>query len=295
MSKTRVVVVCVLLLNAGLLIGLFLKRRAESEAAEARAAVAARATTFRQNPGMVTQFSTAEMPSGLDPEESREIALRSQSKNNLRTLALAMHNYAGAHNAFPAGTHPNADLEPEKRLSWIADVLPYLDQSRVFQSIDFTKSWNDPVHERLTQLNLPLLHTPAMVDGTVVPGGITQYVGIGGVGADAPMLPVTDRRAGAFGYNRVTTIADIKDGTSSTILVTEANKDFGPWIAGGRSTIRSLTTKPYINGPDGIGGPFKGIVHAAIADGSVRVISENIDPAILEALSTINGGEPIPQ
>jgi hypothetical protein len=72
------------------------------------------------------------------------------------------------------------------------------------------------------------------------------------------MLPVTSNRAGVFGINRKTRIADIKDGTSNTIMTTEASGQFGPWIAGGNPTIRSLTKKPYINGPDGIGGPFTG-------------------------------------
>ncbi|HTI50696.1 MAG TPA: DUF1559 domain-containing protein, partial [Planctomycetaceae bacterium] len=217
------------------------------------------------------------------------------SKNNLKMLALALHNYLAAKNAFPAGAHPNPAIPLEKRISWIADVLPYLDQNGAFQSVDFTKAWDDPVHERLTKLDLNLLHTPGPAEGVTIPAGYTQYVGIGGVGEDAPLLPVTDPRAGAFGYNRVTKLVDIKDGTSNTLLVTEASGNFGPWIAAGPATIRSLTKKPYINGPDGIGGPFKGGVHAALGDGSVRFISENIDPKIFEALSTINGGEPIPQ
>ncbi|MDB4787004.1 DUF1559 domain-containing protein, partial [Planctomycetaceae bacterium] len=68
---------------------------------------------------------------------------------------------------------------------------------------------------------------------------------------------------------------------------------FGPWAAGGKSTLRSLTQKPYINGPDGIGGPYTGGCNVLFADGSVRFISENIDPSLFEALSTIAGGEVI--
>ena len=116
-----------------------------------------------------------------------------------------------------------------------------------------------------------------------------------GVGKDAPLLKTDHPRAGVFGYNRVTRLRDITDGTSNTIAVTEVNKKLGPWAQGGGSTIRSLTKKPYINGPDGIGGPWGGGggVQAAFADGSVRFISEDIDPSVMKALVTIRGGETI--
>ena len=55
--------------------------------------------------------------------------------------------------------------------------------------------------------------------------------------------------------------------------------------------MRSLTEKPYINGPDGIGGPYQGRVQVAMADGSVRFISEDIDPLTFERLSTMADGQ----
>ena len=131
---------------------------------------------------------------------------------------------------------------------------------------------------------------PQVADNTQ---GATHYVGIAGIGKDAATLPVTDKRAGAFGYNRKLRFRDIKDGASNTIGVAEASKGYGSWGAGGKPTIRSLTKKPYINGPDGIGSPFPGGMNAMILDGSVRFISENIDPTVMEALVTINGGERI--
>ena len=70
-----------------------------------------------------------------------------------------------------------------------------------------------------------------------------------------------------------------------------AAQSAGPWARGGEPTIRALTTKPYVNGPDGIGGPFRGGFHAAMADGSVKFISEKTDPKVLEAIATIHGGE----
>jgi len=66
-------------------------------------------------------------------------------------------------------------------------------------------------------------------------------------------------------------------------------------MAGSNATMRSLTKQPYINGPDGIGGPYTGGCNMGLADGSVRFLSENIDPKVLEALATMAGGEVIGQ
>jgi prepilin-type processing-associated H-X9-DG protein len=122
----------------------------------------------------------------------------------------------------------------------------------------------------------------------------THYVGIAGVGKDGPTLPVTSPKAGIFAYNRETKLRDILDGTSNTLIVTEATgKSAGPWAQGGPSTIRAFTTNPYVNGPDGIGGPYPGGINAAMADGSVRFLSEKTDPKVLEALATMRGGEVI--
>ena len=62
---------------------------------------------------------------------------RTQSKNNIKQLVLAIHNYHDVNSHFPAGTHPNKDLQPGKRLSWIAEILPYLELSPVHKQIDF--------------------------------------------------------------------------------------------------------------------------------------------------------------
>ena len=117
--------------------------------------------------------------------------------------------------------------------------------------------------------------------------------GIAGVGKDAPELDSNHKRAGIFGYDRVTRFRNILDGTSNTVMVSEAGKDFGPWGAGGKATIRAFVKQPYINGPDGIGSEFRGGCNMLLGDGSVRFISENIDPSVMKALATMAGNEVI--
>ena len=104
---------------------------------------------------------------------------------------------------------------------------------------------------------------------------------------------MTSPRAGCFAYDRVTRIQDITDGTATTIILMDVSKDCGSWAAGGRPTIRALTKKPYINGPDGFGGNHPGAAMAAMADGSVHAISEKIDPKLLERMVTISEGKPV--
>ncbi len=223
-------------------------------------------------------------------QQAREAARRTQSSNNLKQLALAMHNYHDVHRGFPAGAHPNEKLKADKRFSWLARILPYMEQNGLYEQLDFEEAWDDESNRRFVQTNVNTLQNPGLVPG--VPGQ-THYAGLAGVGEDGPRLAANHKRAGVFADNRRTRIRDIRDGTSNTAMIAEVKEKLGSWAAGGNATYRPITQKPYINGPDGIGGPYRGGANFAFADGSVRFISENIDPEVFEALNTINGGEVI--
>ena len=223
-------------------------------------------------------------------QQSRTAARRVQSKNNLKQLLLAMHNYHDTHNMLPTGTVKDSSEEIDDRLSWIVSLLPFIEQAALYKQIDQKDGWKSDANSDWTGFNIEMLTNPAEPNGRE---GTTHYVGMAGIGKDAADLKVNDPKAGIFGYNRQTRFRDITDGTSNTIAVTEASDHFGPWAQGGRSTIRGLTEEPYINGPDGIGSPFPGGMNAGLADGSVRFISENIDPEVFKALITISGGERI--
>ena len=224
-------------------------------------------------------------------QQARMAARRTQSRNNLRQIALSLHNYHDVNRSLPSGTVVDSAEEVSDRLSWVSSVLPYLDQAALYQNIDQGSGWNSDDNSPFTAVNIQTLINPAVV---TTGEGLTNYVGIAGLGEDAPTLPVDHERAGVFGYERQTRFRDITDGTSNTIGVTEATGNYGRWAAGGSATIRSVTQEPYINGPDGIGGPFPGGVQVMLMDGSVRFVSENIDPEVFKAMITIRGGEVIP-
>lgn len=226
-------------------------------------------------------------------QSARSAARRTQSKNNLKQIGLALHNYHDTHSSFPQGTHPNDDLKPEKRLSWMASILPFAEQAALYNRIDFDEAWDSDANKGLMENQLPIFQNPGVEAAKESKVGTTHYVGIAGIGKDAATLPMTDKNVGVFGYNRKTRIRDITDGTSNTLMVSEAKKSFGAWGAGGSSTIRGFVKKPYINGPDGIGSPFQGGCNMLFCDGAVRFISEKIDPTVLENLARIHDGNPI--
>lgn len=225
-------------------------------------------------------------------QQARAAARSAQSSNNLKMIGLALHNYHDTYNHFPAGTIENDDIEEvDERLSWLVTILPYLDEAALWTSINMKEAWNSELNEEALTTRLPVFLNPGATQTEYEGYPVSSYVGIAGIGDDAPELEVNHKRAGIFGYTRKTRIADIIDGTSNTMMVAEAS-DNGPWSAGGYSSIRAFTDVPYINGPDNIGNPAtpnRSMV--LMADGSVRALNPNIDPSVIEAMATIRGGE----
>ncbi len=225
-------------------------------------------------------------------QQAREAARRTTSSNNLRNIGLAIHNYEAVHQHLPIGTQPNTDLKPEQRLSFLFALLPYLEQQALYEILaeNKTKAWDDPAVADFTNMLVPTYLNPGLIDDDAP--GATHYVGMAGVGADAPELPVHHERAGMFGYDRKTRLRDVTDGLSNTVMMTETNIAETRWAAGGQ-TLKSLTQEPYINGIDGIGGPSPGGCQMLLGDGSVRFVSESVDPEVMRRMSTMAGGKPV--
>ena len=223
-------------------------------------------------------------------QQAREAARRTQSKNNLKQIGLAMHNYHDVFNEFPRGTVPNDELEPDERLSWAYSILPFIEQQALHESINGEAGWETEENSQALLTAVPLFQNPSQPGVRTNPSA-GDYVAMAGVGEDAATLENDDPRAGIFGYNRQCRFRDITDGTSNTIMITDASEPTPSYLAGGRATIKGFSQSPYLNGPDGIGSPHAGVVQVLLADGSVRAISVNVDETTLEALATKAGAE----
>lgn len=232
-----------------------------------------------------------------------EAAARMACSNNLKQQIIAFHIYydtfgqppppggkaadAPDNGRFPTGCFGHGAV-PDERLSWAVTLLPYLEQDALYKQFDRDKGFaGNPVP---AQQALKVFLCPT---GNVTAGDpITHYVALSGVGYDAAARPAGAHDIGFMGYDRVTTWAAFKDGTSNTIALMETRAALGPWARGGPSTLRGFD--PADAPPVGDHRPFGGhnkTAQAAMADGSVRGISDKVAPHVLAATITVAGGE----
>ncbi len=231
----------------------------------------------------------------------REIALF--ASNHARPDALVLPNRGGKYDLsrligqVPPGTVPLEGTPPDLRLSWVVDLLPGMDQHRqdtmqLLARIDRTKPFPAEPNQQAAGVAVVALICPE--NPPVLPSGssaATSYVGIGGVGADAAILPVGDPNAGAFRYDSATPFGRITDGVSQTLLFGESRHEVGSWLRGGNATVRGLNDTP--NSLPLVGGWFGGYfpqgANFALCDGSVRLFTPQTTPRVLVSMATIAG------
>jgi hypothetical protein len=230
------------------------------------------------------------------------LALRQRASNNrveciehLHQIGLALNRYADAHKSFPPAARGPDSLAPERRVSWIADIVPLLQEgtprNKPFQDlarkIDHSKAWDDPVNAKALATPVRLFLCPG--DPDFEPDrspGLTNYVGIAGINPGAEYLSRDDPRAGMFGYDRGVREKEVTAGTSNTMMVVETEEK-GLWLAGGHPTVRGLDPdeKDYIGPGRPFGGLHRGIANVLCVDGSVEPRSENVAPELFRWLA----------
>lgn len=203
-------------------------------------------------------------------QQAREAARRSTSKNNMKQIGLAMHNYHDVFSMFPPGAIETTDGKPYH--SWQTQILPFMDQAPLYNDIDFDFAWDDPNNQIIFEQVLPVYLNPTIEEKISPEGyGLSHYVG------NKLLLK----------KNKGIRIRDITDGTSNTIIAVETGQNFKPW---GDPT--SMTEPANIMSlGSGKKSSYRGGNHVLMGDGSVRFVSENIDPELLKVLSTPDGGE----
>jgi prepilin-type processing-associated H-X9-DG protein len=225
-------------------------------------------------------------------------AVRIQCTNNLRQLGLAVLNYADTNSKkFPLAGMQNANLPPEKRLSWLVSIVPYIMSTDLYTRLDREKGWDaDENHYTgLTGMRVFLCpgHPPRTPTSTLAP---TDFVGISGIGADAVDLPEGDPQAGFFGYERQLSLAGLPRSAGTLMAITETSRASGAWTAAGPPTVRGLVdgASPYLGRDGQFGGIHNQGLNIAFADASVRFVKNSIDPTVFESLARIkHDGRPI--
>ncbi|SFI40845.1 DUF1559 domain-containing protein [Planctomicrobium piriforme] len=279
-------------------------------------------------------------------QQAREAARRSQCKNNLKQLGLALHNYLDALQMFPPSyfdstTGVNTAVTASANnnaLGWGTMILPYLDQGALYNQIGtetggYARDWMDSNNDQNAIDAIP--SATKVLAAFVCPsdpmGGLntkkgsfgkSNYLGSNGLNQNTfeGMLVVNNGRR----------IADVLDGTSNTLFVTErstitqsgtvgscgglpCNFQGGLWI-GPRTSTSSNGWNPGVEQLDvqniggnsyriagGTSGQWQqdwvassahvGGMHSLLCDGSVRFLSENTDNTTYASLITYNRGE----
>jgi hypothetical protein len=163
---------------------------------------------------------------------------------------------------------------------WITQILPYIKEQELYKKIDFSKSWNDPVNapvfrERVKFCESPYL-TPLAESRRIDRNGFfkTDYA------ANQLVLPI----------GKPLRFADIQDGSANTILAGEVVHNLRAW----GSPLNARDPKLGINkSPYGFGSNNTKSITFVLVDGSTKYINKNIDPKILEAYATPDGGEEV--
>jgi hypothetical protein len=93
--------------------------------------------------------------SAKDGEDNAED--RKKSENNLKQLALAMHNYHDVNGRFPPAASRGADDKP--LLSWRVMILPYLEQEALYKEFNMDEPWDSEQNKKLLA-KMPDIYVP---------------------------------------------------------------------------------------------------------------------------------------
>jgi prepilin-type N-terminal cleavage/methylation domain-containing protein len=96
---------------------------------------------------------------------AREAARRANCTNNMAQLGTALANYQSAHLSLPPGTvdpkGPIYNVPQGKHISWMVEMLPYVEEPMAFKSIDQSLGAYDKKNAIARSLNISLFLCPS--------------------------------------------------------------------------------------------------------------------------------------
>ena len=192
-------------------------------------------------------------------QQAREAARRTQCKNNLKQIGLALHNYHDVHSRFPPGSFWNAVNAGAtyQQGSMLTHILPYLEQSTIFNQIPFNNPPGGDINNTVmpngslmrVSVNVPAYICPSDTAGSNFNGLSTVQNYAGSKGASNAGSPTGGNPAGTppcadaflsynkpgggangvagpfYRNNQCDSMRDITDGLSNTIFVGEVRPE----------------------------------------------------------------------
>lgn len=202
---------------------------------------------------------------------ARAQADRMKNSNNLKQIAIAMHNFHDTYRHLPLAGNQKKDGKAPG-LSWRVHLLPFLEQAPLYNKFKLDEPWDSP-HNKALIAEMPDVYKldPSVPNGKTV-----------------ALIPMGEGYA--FSGEAPTTFADITDGTSNTLWVVEAAPGEAVTWTKPEDLDVDLSEIAGQLGPEG-----EATFLAMRGDGSIATIPDSADPKILHALFTRAGGEVIPE
>ena len=183
-------------------------------------------------------------------QAAREAARRSQCVNNLKQIGLAMHNYHDIQGVFPHSrglSTPGPGFPATATFSGLARLLPYMEQTSAFNTINFDWLPTDPQNSTIQGTAVAGFNCPSDPQATLPAGqaglnyrpcegsGVLFTYGASDTGGANASMPPPD---GVFFSVSNTKMADVTDGTSNTAAWSERLKgDFTNAISTERTDL----------------------------------------------------------
>ncbi|MCL2119015.1 MAG: DUF1559 domain-containing protein [Planctomycetaceae bacterium] len=206
---------------------------------------------------------------------ARGAATRMQCTNNIKQIGLALHYHHDSQRTFPPVMTADANGKPLH--SWRVLLLPYLEQTALYEQIRLNEPWDSEYNKQFHN-RVPSVYQCPDAKGDMT--GMTSYSVVVGKEClfDEP--------------NAKKTFAQIIDGTSNMIAIVE-RKTPVCWM----DPTQEITFEKACEGINvsagGLGSPHRGGMNVGLFDGSVHFLSDGIPASVLRALLTCAGGESI--